>query len=216
MERIKINLATFAYGRRSVEFSIMALVAILVLLMSGYSINSALNCQKEILFYSNKIARLEKQLKKVKKFSGLGQERLKKEDVVKLKTETSFVSDLVQKDIFPWVSLLDEIERSLPKGIFLDNISATLEQNKVLLRGRAISMEKISLFLKNLENAGGLDNTVLVKFTAEPGIHGGLSPSSSDKDVILFEIECKINRGWFLSGLLWNKDKGSLSKNKVK
>jgi len=187
--RIKINLATFFYRNKGLEWAFLGLLSICVIAISAYLIHLAAVYQGEILAYSNKIARLERAMRQ-KTHTGKGASKaLTEEDLKKLESDLRFVQGLITKDIFPWDMVLSALERNIPKGIFLDRFETEPTPQGLRLTGRAGSMAEISAFLKNLDLNGIFRANKLVKFSVESGnqaVAGG-------QKLVRFDIECQLD-----------------------
>ena len=202
LKRIKINLATFSYRNRGLEWSILGLLIICVIAVSAYLIHLAAAYQGEIIEYSNKIAKLERTLR----HKGTGGKnvstQLSKEDLKRLNSNLRFVQDLITKDIFPWDMVLSVLERNIPKGIFLDRMETESSPPGIKLSGRARSMGQISAFLKNLDLNEIFRTNRLVKFSVERD--QGADPTK--RDLVRFDIQCELDWNKMIKNLAsWTK-----------
>lgn len=190
LTKIKINLATFYYGNRGLQWGLIGMVCAITLAMSAYLIHLAAVYQDEILSYSNKIAKLERSLAKHTRAGGPAEGRLTSEELKQLKHDLAFVDGLIFRDIFPWDMVLDAVERNMPKAVYLEKLEVDSSSNKLYVRGTAGSTASISVFLKNLDLNEIFRTSRLVRFSVEDSNDpGGGSPSR----VINFDIECTLN-----------------------
>ncbi len=202
LSRIKINLATFSYRNRGLEWAFLGLLTICVIAVSAYLIHLAAVYQGEILEYSNKIAKLERAMRQkggAKKGANL---ELDEEDLKKLASDLRFVQELIAKDIFPWDMVLSVLERNIPEGIFLDRVDGESSPPGMKLSGRAQSMAQISTLLKNLDLNEIFRANRLVKFSVESG-----NPSDlKETKLVHFDIQCELDMEKMIKNLIsWSK-----------
>jgi len=192
LKRIKINLATFSYRKKGLEYGLLALLCAALVSNSIYLIYLARMYQGEVISYSEKIARLERTVQRKGKAKAPRPLTIGKEDLKQLEARVAFVRQLMLKDIFPWDMVLGAIERDVPKGVFLEKVSTSKGIEKLTLQGRAKSMGDISVFLNNLDLDDIFYENRLVKFS----VGGGLKEDGNPEIIqhIHFDIECKMSR----------------------
>jgi len=188
LTRININLATFSYRNKGLEWGLIVLSCAVVLGLSAYLIHLALVYQKEILSYSNKIARIERAIAKDRRAGRKGATKLDKKELKLLESDVQFVQDLIVRDIFPWDTVLGAVERNMPRGIYLERLETDIGRRKLYLGGTAGSMENISVFLKNLDLNEMFKTSQLVKFS----VGEGENPGREGSGLIHFDIECRL------------------------
>lgn len=189
LTRLKINLATFSYKNKGLEWGLIVLVCAIILAMSAYLIHSAVVRQEEILSYSNKIAKLEWALGKEERGGRPAKINLDSQDLKQLESDMSFVEGLIIRDIFPWDMVLAAVERNMPKNVYLERLETDSSTKKLNVRGTAGSMATISVFLKNLDLNEIFRTSQLVRFSVEEGEEPGSGPSR----LIHFDIECTLD-----------------------
>lgn len=209
LDRIKINLATYSYRTKGLQWGFIVALCIAIILMSGYLIHLAVVYQGEILDYSNKIARLERALK----LKGLNIKpnaaKVDEQDLKQVESEMAFVRDLIVRDIFPWDVVLGAVERNMPKDIYLDRLEADAVRRDLDLRGTARSMEDITVFLENLDLNEIFRETKLIKFSVE----SGNGSAKRARRLIHFDISCDIETNAVMRKIkLWTKGPANSSR----
>ncbi|GEM_PF-2572420 len=189
LSRIRINLATFSYKNRGLEWALVGVLCVCVIALSAYLIHLAAVYQGEILQYSNKIARLQRTMRQKEGRQKFPEVRLTEEDLKKLEADITFVQSVIMKDIFPWDMVLSALERNIPKGIYLHKVQTSSAPLGLKLSGSARSMAQISAFLKNLDLNEIFRTNRLVKFSVEKG---GSSPQSRG-DLVHFDIQSELD-----------------------
>lgn len=194
METIKINLATFEYQDKRLSYPVMLLTAAIVLVLSVFAIRSGLNNKIEIKEYEKKIAEQDQNI--ITRQRANNKEnviRLKDSEIESLKKEIDFINGLIDKDAYPYDRLLDSLELYIPEGIVLSSFRLSNDLNKVVLEGKADSMNEITVFLNKLSDSKIYNNNSLLSLSiAQEDIIQ--EESISMDDGIGFEIECSIDK----------------------
>lgn len=184
-------MATLEYHDTRIVYSVVLGAIIFLAAITGYNINMEVQYQKEISEYEEKIGKLE-QNQSQRKFL---HKELKEEEIKQIKTDALFVNKLIAIDIFPWDRLLETLENNIPEDIILMNLSMSdiYESgiyDKLLLKGYTDSIEKIALFLKNLEESSIFQKCMILKLSVEKGNLEEISKKKSCN--IYFEIEISL------------------------
>ncbi len=82
------------------------------------------------------------------------------------------LKNIVDRRVFDWTSLLEELEQALPADARLSAITPTLSEGRVELEleGAARSLEDIHRFGRNLEAREAFENPTPVDFAEEEGV----------------------------------------------
>ena len=179
-------MATLEYYDKRIVYSVVLGVIIFLVAVAGYNINMGVKYQKEISGYEEKIERL-KQNQSQRKFL---HKELKEEEINQIKTDALFVNKLIAIDIFPWDRLLETLEDDTPEDIILMDLSLSDIYDKLLLKGYAGSIEKITLFLKKLEESSIFQKCMILKLSVEKGRLEEISKKKSFN--IYFVIESSL------------------------
>ena len=193
MEPIKINLATFEYQDKRISYPVMLVSALIILLISILSIRTGISTQGEIKEYEAKIAKQEQNVVK--------RQHIKKEDVItlkegeveSLKKDADFINRLITTDAYPYDKMMDSLEVCVPQGVVLLSFKMSKDLDKVILGGKADSMDKINILLNKLNDSTIYKNNNLMNLSVgqEKGTQGD---ETSIDNAITFEIESAIDR----------------------
>lgn len=192
MEPIKINLATFEYQDKRLSYTVMLLTALIVLIVSIFSIRSAANTQTEIKEYEKKIAEQEQNIIKRQKIRKENIKKLNDAEIKSLKKDIDFVNGLINKDAYPYDRLLDSFELCIPQGIVLSSFKMSKDLDEVVVEGKADSMNEITVFLNKLNESKSYKKNNLLNLSISQKNNAQDEPISVD-DGIKFEIECVID-----------------------
>lgn len=192
MEPVKINLATFDYQDRRLSYSVMLVTALIVLGLSVVSIRSGINAQDEINEYEAKVAAKEQNTIKRQQIKKEAVRRLSDGEIKSVKKDIDFINGLIMMDNYPYDRLLDALEVCVPQGIALKNFSLSKDQTTAALKGKAGSMDEITVFLNRLDGSKIYKNSNLLNLTVSRENILREEMEYMD-DGITFEIECSID-----------------------
>ena len=191
METIKINLATFEYEDKHLSYPVMLLAALIVLIISSLSIRIGLNAQNEIKKYESKIEEKEQAVIKRQQIKNEKTFMLKDGEIESLKKDIEFINGLIKMDAYPYDRLLDSLELCVPKGVLLSSFEMSKDFKNMTLKGKADSMDNITIFLNKLNDSKIYKNNNLLKLSVSQAI-SFQEESISTNNGITFEIECSI------------------------
>lgn len=143
-----INLATMDHLNRRVITAVMAGVLILLLVFTGFNLIYGIRYYREKAGYQKKIARLQKTLPENVTFD------LSEKDIKDLPVKVRFSNRLIAEDRFPWIQILDVIERTLPPGVILRRFQPSGDFLNLSLTGNANNVNEMVRFHKALEGSG--------------------------------------------------------------
>ncbi|MBN1627424.1 MAG: PilN domain-containing protein [Deltaproteobacteria bacterium] len=192
MEPIKINLATFEYQDKRLSYTVMLVTALIILIISFISIRSGINAQNEINEYENKVALKAQDIIKRQQIKKETVKRLSDKEIESLKKDISFINGLIMTDAYPYDRLLDALEVCVPQGLAILNYSLSKDQNVVSLKGKAGSMDEITVFLDRLNSSRIYKNSSLLNLTVSRENIMQEEMEYQDNG-ITFEIECSID-----------------------
>ena len=193
MEPIKINLATFEYQDKRLSYPVMLITALIVLLVSFFSIKTGINTQGEIKENENKIAEQEQNIIKRQRIKKENIKTLKDSEIESLKKDIDFINGLITMDAYPYDRLLDSLELSVPQGIVLSSFKMSKDLNKAVLNGKADSMDGISILLNRLNDSKIYKNNNLLNLSVAQENNTHEEAISFDNG-ITFEIESTIDK----------------------
>jgi Tfp pilus assembly protein PilN len=165
LDAIKINLATFDFRYQRIARLALIVLGAVVLLVSVNAIRVWFQNQGRIAAHRQKIERLESSLaaqrgqQQAQAARGVGAEP------EQIENNIIRISRLVARDVFPFDRLLDLLEANLPEGILLRRLEANEAIGAVLLEGVAESMERVTVFINQLESLEEVSRIALSKLT---------------------------------------------------
>lgn len=192
MEPIKINLATFEYQDKRLSYPVMLVTALIILTVSIISIRSGINAQSEINEYENKVAAKEQNIVRRQQIKKETVKKLNDRDIESLKKDIDFINGLIMTDAYPYDRLLDALEVCVPQGIAILNFNLSKDQERVALKGKAGSIDEITVFLNRLNNSNIYKKSNLLNLTVS---RENILQEETEymDDGITFEIECSID-----------------------
>lgn len=155
-------MATFDFRYQRIGHWVLIGFAVFVLLVSINSIRMGFQYQRRILDHRQKISQLETNL--IGKRSAQ-KAPVAKDDAAETEKKIVQVSQMVARDVFPFDRLLDMLEDKLPAGIQLQRLEANEKIGLVVLEGVAKAMDRVTLFIKQLESLDGFSKIALAKLT---------------------------------------------------
>ena len=195
MDAIKINLATFDFRYQRIARLVLIGVAAFVLLVSVNAIRIWLQNQGRLAVHRQKIERLESSLAEQR-----GQQKARADrggggEPEKIENNIIRISRLVARDVFPFDRLLDMLEANLPQGVHLGRLEANETIGAVLLEGVAESMDRVTVFVNQLESLEEVSRIALSKLTFQDEKDGNSTPGPQQ---ISFVIEGNLALETFL------------------
>lgn len=171
----------------------IAFVMIVVFLsgLSSYNVTKAMRNKRDILNYEAKTKRLETSLAKSKKARETVRKKLKGEEMKAIREGTTLVNRIIARNTFPWDRMLDAIESSLPKGIFLQSFTPSKNFISFQIKGVARSPDQIDSLLSRLKKAKLFKRNLLTKLNLKE--IGGNGAETESRNGVRFEIESKVN-----------------------
>ena len=193
MEPIKINLATFEYQDKRLAYPVMLVTAFVVLLFSFFSIRTGINTQGEINEYEKTIDSQEQGAIRRQQIKKESTRRLKDKEIESLKKDIDFINGLIKTDAYPYDRLLDSLEACMPQGVVLSELKMSKDLNMVTLMGKVDTMDKITVFINNLNELKIFKNNNLLNLSVSQENNQQEDASVMDNG-ITFEMECSIDK----------------------
>jgi hypothetical protein len=195
LDAIKINLATFDFRYQRIARLVLIGVAAFVLLVSVNAIRIWFQNQGRLAAHRQKIERLESSLAEQR-----GQQKARADrggggEPEKIENNIIRISRLVARDVFPFDRLLDMLEANLPEGVHLGRLEANETIGAVLLEGVAESMDRVTVFVNQLESLEEVSRIALSKLTFQDEKDGNSAPGPQQ---ISFVIEGNLALETFL------------------
>jgi hypothetical protein len=165
LDAIKINLATFDFRYQRIARLVLIGVAAFVLLVSVNAIRIWFQNQGRIAAHRQKIERLESSLAAQRGQQQAQAARGGGAEPEKIENNIIRISRLVARDVFPFDRLLDMLEANLPEGVHLRRLEASETIGAVLVEGVAESMDRVTVFVSQLESLEELSRIALSELT---------------------------------------------------
>ena len=207
MEPVKVNLSTFEYRYKRIVKYLLTGISILLFFFILNNIYLVFRYHKEILECEKKIERLGHILAEKEKDKKERKMIIGEKEIETAQDKIVFANRLIANDIFPWDQVLDTIENRMPESIILKNLSISNNFDKLILKGFARSVNKITLFLKNLEEADIFKKIVLMNLSVAQEDRATRTDGGKIQ-IVLFEIEST----FFWDKLFQDKMYGNLGK----
>lgn len=208
MEIIKVNLATIKYRNSRTTYAIMALVAVLLVLLTVYNAGNGFRYYNIANEYENKITRLDQH--REKSAANKTNRSLGGETKAKISKDSLFINRLIAEDLYPWIRLLDILERNIPPEITLTKFYPSESFSAIILEGGTISMDNVSLLINNIKSTGLFDEVKIsaVGFKAR----NTESTIGEKKPDIEFKIESMLKMDLLLPGMEFKPKKNEKDK----
>jgi len=172
MERITINLATRNVKKPRGAVKWVCYFLLLLLLATGlYEAWYFAEIKESILTYKNKI---NEQVREKPPLVA-PQKIYSDKELKELKTKVEVANEIIIGDYFQCSILLDRLESSMPKNLFLNHIDVDLENRdnrRLKIEANAQNFDDIVVFVNNLENSDFFINPFLLSQSEENAIDG--------------------------------------------
>ncbi|MCK4738386.1 MAG: PilN domain-containing protein [Deltaproteobacteria bacterium] len=186
MNKIIINLASGNYPESRLPFTVASVLLIFALLFTvvntvSYTLNLKKISSLEVEFESLDTMASEERLKLMANAPEVTDELIRA-----LKNEVEFINGIIYEETFSWTELLSNIESSLPKRVFIVQISPTFRDSKVRISGMAKTKQNVLDFVEALSNSSRFKNVFLLKHSENK--RGRTSGRSASSERIIFSV----------------------------
>jgi len=148
---VKINLASYEYLDRRLQYFLILGSTLLVLLVTGCNVMMRAHLNREIDFFRQKMMLIETQKEEKEKETLVKRAAALPLDPEAIKKEVDFVNRLIAQDVFPWTRILDALEKNLPEEIYFEDMLMPEGYVRTFLKGYANSMSEVSAYMKEKE-----------------------------------------------------------------
>jgi Tfp pilus assembly protein PilN len=190
MEFNQINLTTHDHVDRRIVYTVLGSVALLLAIFTLFNVVNGFQAFSERSAYLSKIKDLQQQAKALisldqndSAFDTKAAEALQK--------RSRHANYLIALDIFPWVAILDELEKAIPPQVILDRFLPDADLKTIRITGYTPSVEPITRFQDALGKSEMFQSVVL------ENMDFGAGPSATKKGVgngaMHFEMICGLN-----------------------
>lgn len=168
MKTIHTNLATFEYIDRRLSLVLMLSAGVLILSISVALIHQFFNDAESIRSYETKILEKEQQINSKSKSGNDRHKTFTKEQQKEINDRIIMINRMIATDVFPWNRILEDLERGIPEGLYLESFVPGEDLSTITLKGLADAESKVSFFYKRLEENKIFRNNTLMAFQVKP------------------------------------------------
>lgn len=191
MRQIDINLATNEYLDRRLVTTLIIAVVFLMVSFSGITLYQYVNNQKQIQEYDLKIAGMQTMKSRKASRQLEKKENPAQEDIRRLEKKLGEMKVLIARDAFPWNRFLDQLERKIPEGLYIESFSLSDHYDKLIMKGRADAAHKITFFYRRLEEWDLIRTTIIQDLGLKPVLT--VESAEPVKEGIGFTLESTIS-----------------------
>ncbi len=203
MEFSQINLTTHDHVDRRIVFGVLGGVVLFLAIFTLVNAVNGFQAFNERSDYQAKIGDLQQQAKAL----------VKQDEIVatfdaaaagELQNRIRNANYLIALDIFPWITIMDELEKAIPPQVVLDRFLPSQDLKTFRINGRMPSVEPITRFQEALGKSNLFQSVVIenMDFGPESSAAKGAGASSG----MHFEMTCRLN----LEALFPEKQYGGL------
>lgn len=190
MEFNQINLTTHDHVDRRIIYAVLGGVALLLALFTLSNMVNGFHAFSERSTYMSKIKDLQQQAKTLTPLDKNAAE-YSTEAAAALQKRSRHANYLIALDIFPWVKILDELEKTIPPQVVLDRFLPEASLHTIRITGYTPSVEPITRFQDALGKSELFQSVVLENM--DFGTGPSTQKSSIAKGDMHFEMICGLN-----------------------
>jgi len=190
MEFNQINLTTHDHVDRRIIYAVLGSVALLLAIFTLSNVVYGFHAYNEHSAYVSKIEDLQQQAKTLMPLDPDGAEFSTKAATA-LQKHSRHANYLIALDIFPWVEILDELEKTIPPQVVLDRFLPEASLQTIRITGYTPSVEPITRFQDALGKSELFHSVVLENM--DFGTGSSTQKGGSRKGAMQFEMICGLN-----------------------
>lgn len=190
MEFNQINLTTHDHVDRRIIYAVLGTAALLLAIFTLFSMVSGFRAYSERSAYLSKIKDLQQQATTLTSLDQNGPE-FDTAAAAALQKRSKQANYLIALDIFPWIAILDELEKTIPPQVVLDRFLPDADLKTIRITGHTPSVEPITRFQDALGKSELFQSVVLenMNFGADPSKQKG----AVENGAMHFEMICGLN-----------------------
>lgn len=200
----QINLTTQERIDHRIRFLLYGGMAVLVIIISLVNLTKGYRRYSERTVYQDKLAELHQQIGR-RPNDETGRSTIDPKAYQKMMNRGMRINRQIALDLFPWVKILDALEKALPEVVIIDSFRPADGFTRILLSGRTDSLEKLVDFQKGLEDADLFAAVVMENMGIGDSKVDGAKPD--DKSRMAFQLHCRLRLDQVLPeephGSLW-------------
>jgi Tfp pilus assembly protein PilN len=190
MEFNQINLTTHDHVDRRIIYAVLGSVALLLAIFTLFNVINGFQAFSARGDYQSKIKDLQQQAKTLSSLDQNGS-AFDTKAAEALQKRSRHANYLIALDIFPWVAILDELEKTIPPQVVLDRFLPDADLKSIRITGYTPSVEPITRFQDALGKSEMFQSVVLenMDFGAGPSATKG----GAGNGAMHFEMICVLN-----------------------
>lgn len=177
------NLSAADYRRSRRDSRIAAgaatVLALAVLLQAGYGIV----VRRDVAAAGARLAAMETQVRQHEEQARAARAGVPPEIAKGYEAKVAALNQILDASAFSWTGLLLELERAVPPGVELRDISPDLATGKVMLTGTSRSSDELTAFLKGLAQRQPFRDVYLLREAEKQG-----EPGRNGRDELAFTV----------------------------
>jgi Tfp pilus assembly protein PilN len=190
MEFDQINLTTHDHVDRRLVFGILGGVALLLGIFTLSNAISGFQTLNEQSDYRAKIRDLKQQAITLTKEDGSAA-AFDAKGATDLQKRNRNANYLIALDIFPWIKILNELEKAIPPQVILDRFLPAQDLKTIRINGRTPSVEPITRFQEALGKSSLFQSVVIENLDFGPESSAAENPTGNG--AMHFEMICRLN-----------------------
>ena len=160
MEFNQINLTTHDHVDRRMVFGVLIGIALFLTIFTLFNAVNGLQAFNERSDYRAKIRDLQQQAKTLtKQYEAVAAFDAAAADELQKRIQNA--NYLIALDIFPWMTIMDELERAIPPQVVLDRFLPSQDLKTIRINGRTPSVEPITRFQEALGKSALFQSVVI-------------------------------------------------------
>ena len=190
MEFNQINLTTHDHVDRRIIYAVLGGVVLLLAIFTLFNVVNGFQTYSARSDYLSKIENLQQQAKALTSLDQNGPE-FDPKTAVALQNRSRHANYLIALHIFPWIDILDELEKTIPPQVVLDRFLPDPDLKTIRITGHTPSVEPITRFQDALGKSELFQSVVLenMDFGAGPSAKKGAAGNGA----MHFEMICGLN-----------------------
>jgi len=190
MEFNQINLTTHDHPDRRIVFGVLGGVALLLAAFTLFNMVSGFQGINARAEYRAKIHDLQQRAKTLGQQDNSGA-AFDAEAAAALQKRNRHANYLIALDIFPWITIMDELEKTIPPQVVLDRFLPAQDLKTIRINGYTPSVEPITRFQEALTKSGLIQSVVIENLDFGSESPAGKGPAGSP--AMHFEMICGLN-----------------------
>jgi Tfp pilus assembly protein PilN len=199
----QINLTTRKRIDYRVRYLLYGATAVFIAVISLANLVQGVQLYRERVDYQRKLTALQEQIRNIEAAGG-GDRAIKPKIYQALMDRGLKGNRLIALDRFPWVKVLDALEKAIPDAVIIDSFRPAADFMRINLDGRTESLEKLVDFQKRLEDTDLFTSVILENMGI--GKSGQDEGQDSSSYRMAFKLRCRLR----LERVLPKEDHGAL------